>query len=110
MSTATPDTPDTTRRDKAADAIRHATHASHEVQLLKSLAGDAVEDGMYAVRRAYKTVRRRLHEAGDLRDEAIYRVKRDPLRAIGAAFGAGLLLGAATGLLIARRPRRQTSQ
>jgi ElaB/YqjD/DUF883 family membrane-anchored ribosome-binding protein len=94
-------------RDRAADALRHATHMSHEARLLKSMASDAVEDGVYAARRAVKNVQRRLHDAGDLRDTAVYKVKRNPLGALGVAFGAGLLFGTVAGWLLGRPCGRQ---
>jgi ElaB/YqjD/DUF883 family membrane-anchored ribosome-binding protein len=58
-------------------------------------ATDAVEEGVRAAKRAFKTAKRGLETAADLRDEAAYRVKREPFKAIGLAFGTGLLLGVA---------------
>jgi ElaB/YqjD/DUF883 family membrane-anchored ribosome-binding protein len=65
-------------------------------------ATDAVEDGVRAARRAFKTAQRSLQNAADLRDEAAYRVKREPLKAVGFAFGAGLLMGV-VGSFVGRR-------
>ncbi|MGE5246602.1 MAG: hypothetical protein ACM3SQ_20430 [Betaproteobacteria bacterium] len=107
MGAATLDLPagvEATLRDKAADVRRRATNLSEDVQRLKSLAEDAVDDGMYTARRAMKNVRRRVQGMEDLRDETIHRVKREPVKAVGIAFGAGLLLGAGVGLLLRRRP------
>jgi len=61
----------------------------------------AVEDGGYAAKRA---INRGIENAADLRDTAVYRVKRNPLQAIGLAFGVGVLLGAVVGW-IGRRQR-----
>ncbi len=58
-----------------------------------TLATDAVEDGVRAAKRAFKTAKRGLQNAADLRDEAAYRVKREPFKAVGLAFGTGLLMG-----------------
>ena len=66
-------------------------------QDIKHLAADAVEDGVRAARRAVKTAKRGLEYASDLRDEAAYRVKREPFKAVGLAFGAGLLMGVVGG-------------
>jgi ElaB/YqjD/DUF883 family membrane-anchored ribosome-binding protein len=84
-------------RDRVIDVTRHAAHVSHEAQLLKSLAADAVEDGTHAVKRAMKSVKRGVERLEDLKDEAAHQVKRQPLKAIGLAIGAGLILGMAVG-------------
>jgi hypothetical protein len=50
MTSATSETPDAATglsfTDRAIDACRQAAHLSHEAQLLKSLAADAVDDGV----------------------------------------------------------------
>ena len=84
-------------RERAVDAVRQVAHISHEARLFKSLAADAVEDGVHAAKRAIKSVRRHVEELGDLKDEATYRVKRQPLKAVGLAVGLGLGLGVAIG-------------
>ena len=91
--------------DRIVDGVRRAAHASHQARLLKSIAEDAVEDGVHAARRAMKTVRYRLDDLGDLRDEAARCVKRQPLVAVGTAFGAGLAIGAIAAWAV-RRGRR----
>ena len=89
-------------RERAVDAARQMAHLSHEAQLLKSLAADAVEDGVHAAKRTIKSVQRRVEELGDLKDEAAYRVKRQPFKAVGIAVGVGLVLGVAVGWIGAR--------
>jgi ElaB/YqjD/DUF883 family membrane-anchored ribosome-binding protein len=84
----------------AAPVVEKAT-------LLKSAAEDAFEEGVHAARRALKSARRRVGEIGDLKDEALHQVKRQPLRAVGIAAGAGLILGLAAGLIGARLISRQ---
>ena len=88
--------------DRIVDAGRKAAHLSHEAQLIKSMAEDDVEDGIHAARRATKTVARQLY---DLRDDAAYRVKRQPFAAVGIAAGAGLLIGLASGWMAGRLVR-----
>jgi ElaB/YqjD/DUF883 family membrane-anchored ribosome-binding protein len=66
-------------------------------QLLKSLAADAIEDGVHAAKRAITSVQRRVENLGDLKDEAAHRVKRQPFKAVGIAVGVGLVLGMAVG-------------
>ena len=95
-----------TAGDRVFDACRQAAHLSHEVRLLKSVTKDAIEDGVHATRRAIKFARRRVEELGDLKDETIRRVKRQPLQALGAVFAVGLVLGVAVGR-IACRPGRE---
>jgi ElaB/YqjD/DUF883 family membrane-anchored ribosome-binding protein len=93
-----------TVRDRAIDACRQAAHLSHEAHLFKSLAADAVDDGVHAARRAIRSVRRSVEELADLKDEAVHRVKRQPFKAVSVAVGAGLVLGLAIGW-IGRGPR-----
>jgi ElaB/YqjD/DUF883 family membrane-anchored ribosome-binding protein len=75
-------TVDTGLGAKATDVYRKATHLADE-------ARDAINRG--------------IANAEDFRDTAVYRVKRNPLKAVGLAFGAGLLLGAVFGALGRRR-------
>lgn len=86
-------------RDRAIDAARQVAHVSHEVHLLKSVGEDAVEDGVHAATRAIKSVQHRVEELGDLKDEAAYRVKRQPFKALGLAVGVGLVFGVAVAWL-----------
>jgi ElaB/YqjD/DUF883 family membrane-anchored ribosome-binding protein len=97
----------TTFREKAADVVRQASHVSHEARLFKSVAADAIEDGMYAAKRAWK---RGARELDDFRDEATHRVKQEPLKALGIAAGAGLFLGVVLGFLLRGSPRRRTEE
>jgi ElaB/YqjD/DUF883 family membrane-anchored ribosome-binding protein len=91
----------------AADAVRAAAHLSHDARLLKSIAADAVEDGVHAAKRTYKIAVRRFE---DVSDQAATRIRRQPFKALGVALGAGLLVGAAGGWLMrtlaARSARR----
>jgi ElaB/YqjD/DUF883 family membrane-anchored ribosome-binding protein len=84
----------TTVRHRAVDTVRQAAHLAHEARLLKTLASDAVEDGVHAAKRA---ITHGLHEFEDLRDSAAYRVKRAPLMTVGLAFAGGILLGVLAG-------------
>lgn len=98
-----------TTRDRVIDAARQAAHVSHEAQLLKSLTADAVEDGVHAVKRVVKSVKRGVEELADLKDEAAHRVKRQPLGAVGLALGVGLMLGMAVGWVGGRVGRRKAA-
>ena len=83
-----------TTHDRLADVVGRAAHVAHEARALKTMAADAVEDGVHAARRAVTNGARELE---DLRDEAVYRVKKAPLAALTLAAGAGLLLGIVLG-------------
>jgi hypothetical protein len=111
MATATVETPEVKERptvgDFVVDARRQAAHISHEARLLKSVAEDAIEDGVHAAKRAMKSVQRRVEDLGDLKDEAIHRVKRQPLEAMAAVFGVGLALGVAVGWIARLSCHRQ---
>jgi len=96
-------------RDRVVDAARQATQVSHEARLFKSLAEDAVEDGIHAAKRALKAAKHRVEELGDLKDEAAYRVKRDPLKAVAIAGAAGLVFGLVVGWIGGRRGARPSA-
>jgi ElaB/YqjD/DUF883 family membrane-anchored ribosome-binding protein len=92
-----------TVHDGVVDAAGRAAHLAHEARLLKTLAADAVEDGVHAATRA---VTRGAREVEDLRDEIAHRVKKAPLASLAVAAGAGLVLGvlvAGCGRAVARR-------
>lgn len=109
MTTATLDTPAPAAResllDKGFDAIRDAAHLSHEAKRLKTLAADAVEDGVHAIKRTMTTVAR---DAVDVRDDVVHRVKREPLKAMAIVFASGMLLGMLAGW-VGRRTARDRS-
>ena len=111
MATATVETSNSERKstlgDRVVDAYRQAAHISHEAHLLKSVAEDAIEDGVHAAKRAIKSVRHQVEELGDLKDDAIHRMKRHPLQAAGTAFGIGVVLGLAVGWIASRRRRHE---
>ena len=98
-----------TVKDRIVDATRHATHLSHEARLLKSVAEDVIEDGVHAAKRAMKSVQRGVETLEDFRDEAAYRVKREPFKAVGIAAGIGLVLGVAVGWFGARVGQRKST-
>jgi hypothetical protein len=100
----TPMASDTTIRDRASDAVRQVAHVAHEARLLKTLATDAVEDGVHAAKRA---ITRGMHDLDELRESAAHRVQRAPLLTVSLAVAGGILLGVALGWLgqSVRRPR-----
>jgi len=98
-----------TLRERVADAARRAITAAQEARTLKSVAADAVENQVDSARRAYRSA---VRDVTDVRDEAAYRIKKAPFKAVGVAFGAGLCLGAAAGAaswLAARSSRSRTA-
>ena len=91
---ATSHTDPLTTADCLADAAARAAHAAHEVRLLKTLAADAVEDGVHAARRAATRGARGIEE---FRETTAYRIKKSPFLAVALAAGAGLIVGAVCG-------------
>ena len=93
-------------RERVVDAGRRVTKAAQDVRQLKSVATDALEDGLYTARRAVKTAARDLV---DVRDEASYRIKKAPMQSVALAFGAGLCLAIAAGAAawLVKKARRQ---
>jgi ElaB/YqjD/DUF883 family membrane-anchored ribosome-binding protein len=75
---------------------------AEEARMLKTLASDAVEDGLHA---AHRSIRQARQTAMDARDELTYRVKREPLNALAIVFGLGAVIGLGMGFLC-RRARR----
>jgi ElaB/YqjD/DUF883 family membrane-anchored ribosome-binding protein len=102
-----PDTALGSAVDAAVDTVRHAAHLSHEAQLLKTVAADIVEDGVYAAKRVLKKARRVTERAADLRDQAEYRIKREPFKFVGLAVAIGIPIGLLLGWVGARGARRR---
>jgi ElaB/YqjD/DUF883 family membrane-anchored ribosome-binding protein len=96
--------------DRIADAVRHATHLSHEARLVTSVAKDAREEGIHAAKRLIKRVRRTAESFDDLKDDAAYYVKRQPFKALAIAAAAGVLLGVTLGWIGATPRRRHMRQ
>lgn len=74
-----------TLRDKVVEAVRDAIRT------------DEPEGLADVAHKASRIVRRRMADAADLRDETIYRIKRQPVRAVALAFGAGAVIGVVLG-------------
>lgn len=85
--------------DIKADVSEAASRVKTEVERVKEVMSEAVEDGFNATRRAVKKGRR---AAEDLIDDAEYQVKQHPFGSVGVSFGVGLGLGALIGILLAR--------
>jgi ElaB/YqjD/DUF883 family membrane-anchored ribosome-binding protein len=99
------DTVDTTEREHASfvdrmlEAARQAGRVSHEARVARTLAADAIEDGVRATERA---VRRGIEKVEDVKDEGIHRVKRQPVKTLAIAAGVCLSLGLAAGWIVGR--------
>lgn len=88
--------------DRVADTARQAGDFTREAREVKARATEVLEDGMYAARR---TLKRRVRDYEDLRDDTARRVRRAPFTALGVTFAAGLVLGAVVGW-VGHRPRK----
>jgi len=63
-----------------------------------------IDDRVQEARRvAEKAVRRGIERLEDLKDEGVHYVKRNPLKAVAVAAGAGLMVGLVTGWIVRRR-------
>ena len=96
-------------RDRVADAARRAITAAQDARSLTSVTAGAIESQVDSARRAYRSA---VRDINDVRDEAAYRIKKAPFKAVGVALGAGLCLGVAAGAaawLAARSSRSQTA-
>lgn len=87
-----------------SEAYRKASQFSQDARGLPTLAREAMESGKEAAHEAASTVRRQVRKFEHMPDDVAYRVRRAPFRAMGGAFGAGMILGAALGWF-ALRPR-----
>ena len=65
----------------------------------RSMAEEAIEDGLHATKRAMKAARRQVEAVEDFKEEAINRIRREPFKAVGMAVGAGVLIGMAVGFV-----------
>lgn len=86
----------------AREAQEQLTHLAKEAADRKAAIGEAIGDGMNTARRAVKHGYRATE---DFVDDTTYRIKRDPLRAVGLSFVAGIALGMALGWLLPHRTR-----
>lgn len=68
--------------------------AADEARVFAAKAAEAVQEGVHEARRSYRLAKRRAEDAAD---DATACIRRQPLKAVGAAFGAGLAIGVAGG-------------
>jgi ElaB/YqjD/DUF883 family membrane-anchored ribosome-binding protein len=88
--------------DRMVEKTRQAEEFAKEARELKARATEVFEDGMHAARR---TLKRRVHDFEDLRNDTARRVKRAPFTALGVTFAAGLMLGVIVGWVGHRPPK-----
>ena len=65
-----------------------------------------IDEAVDQVEHVIKTARKRAQDLEDLRHEFVHRVRRSPVASISIAFGAGVLIGIATGAVARRRRAR----
>ena len=92
--------------DRITDGVRHAAHFSHQVRLMKSMARDAGEEGVYAAKRLVRRAQHGVERLQDFRDDAAYRVKREPIKAVAVAAGVGVVFGVVLSWIASRTARR----
>lgn len=88
--------------DRVMESARNVEALAKDARKLKARAAEAFEDGVYTAR---KSLRHRMLELADMRDDTARRVRRAPFTALGVTFAAGLVLGAVVGW-VGRRPRK----
>lgn len=86
--------------DRVLEAAKQAEQVAHEARRMTERAGELLEDRVHTARR---TLKRRVHDLENLRDEAETCVRKNPFTAVGATFTAGLLLGVVIGWASHRR-------
>jgi ElaB/YqjD/DUF883 family membrane-anchored ribosome-binding protein len=74
----------------ARDGEQRLTHFGKEVARMKAAIPEAIEDRMKMARR---TVKHGYRATTDFVDDTAYRIKRDPLRALGLSFAVGVAAG-----------------
>ena len=74
------------------------TTATLDPAALRTLATEAIDEGVHVAQHAMKAVRRGIEDLADVPDEATHRIRRQPLASVGIAFGTGLLIGAIIGV------------
>lgn len=79
-----------------AAVTRTFEEASEEARMLADRAAEAAEEGARAARRGYRLARSRAEDAAD---DAAACIRKQPLKAVGAALSAGLVIGAAGSFL-----------
>lgn len=72
------------------EAEQRLAHVGKGAVRMKAAIAEKIEDGMNTARRAVKHGYR---AAEDLADDTTHRIKRDPLRAVGLFFVAGVAAG-----------------
>lgn len=92
---------------RVAETARHAESLAKDALDFRDRAADAIEDSLYSAKR---TVTHTIRELEDLKRDAETRVRKAPLRAVGATFVAGLLVGVALGWLGQRVSRPNVSR
>lgn len=77
---------------------RFLKDVSEERRVLAAKTAEAAGGGAHAARRGYRLVTRGAEAAAD---GAATCIRKQPLKAVGAALGAGLVIGMASGILMA---------
>ena len=72
--------------------------ASDEMRALAGNAAEALDKRMHEARRTYRLARRRAEDAAN---DAATCIRKQPVTAVGVALGAGIVIGAAGGFLLA---------
>ncbi|HJQ99674.1 MAG TPA: hypothetical protein VJ826_15275 [Candidatus Polarisedimenticolaceae bacterium] len=67
-------------------------------------SGPGIDERVQEARRAAeRAVRRGIEKLEDIKDEGVHYVKRNPVKAVAMAAGAGLIVGLVGGWIVRRR-------
>ena len=67
-------------------------------------SGPGIDERVQDARRAAeRAVRRGIERLEDLKDEGVHYVKRNPVKAVAVAAGAGVIVGLVAGWIVRRR-------
>jgi len=91
-----------TLTERATEVWRRAAKMTEEVGALKTAMKDAVEEGKEAATKGVEQMRRQVRDLRHVPDDLAYRVRHEPLRAVGLAVGVGLVAGCLFGWFVGR--------
>jgi ElaB/YqjD/DUF883 family membrane-anchored ribosome-binding protein len=72
-----------------------AIPTAETAERIKTMVEDAVDDGVRVAKRAVKSMQRGIDTLEDVKDDGIRYVRRQPIKSVALAAGAGLLIGVA---------------
>ena len=91
--------------ERATEVWRRASKVTEDVGALKTAAQDVLEEGKEVAARSVESMRRTARDLRHMPNDVAYRVRQEPLRAVGLAIGFGLIVGGGFAWLMTRSAR-----